>query len=94
MRYIKVRWVHDFPDEPVLLYSEIDEKGWETRKVYLFRNGPAGFAGGGETSRSVFLGIEPIPSLDEIGRDPQFQPSEISRGEFEKVWGEAHSSQR
>ena len=26
MKYIRVRWLHDFPDEPVILYSEIDSK--------------------------------------------------------------------
>ena len=26
MQYIKVRWLHDDPDEPVLLYSELDSK--------------------------------------------------------------------
>jgi hypothetical protein len=33
MKYLKVVWVHDLPGEPVLLYSEVDDEGWEIRKV-------------------------------------------------------------
>jgi hypothetical protein len=73
------------------LYSELDEERWERRKVYMFRNSPAGYAGEGEESRSVELGTIPVPSLDEIGLDAQFEPCEISKEEFESVWDEARS---
>jgi hypothetical protein len=36
----------------------------------------------GETS----LGRVPIPSLEEIGSDSQFEPFEISQYKFERVW--------
>ena len=44
MRYIKVKWIHSYPDEPVLLYSEIDDSGWEVRKVEVFPDGAYGYA--------------------------------------------------
>jgi len=33
MKYIKVSWRHVHAEEPVLLYSELDDLHWETRKV-------------------------------------------------------------
>ncbi len=44
MKYIKVKWLHSHPDEPVLLYSELDKDRWETRKVEVFADGRIGFA--------------------------------------------------
>lgn len=86
MKYIKVAWRHTFPDEPTLLYSEVDENGWEQRKVYFFRNGPPGFASSMESTRSVVLGEKPLPPISEIAADPQFSPEEIGREEFEEIW--------
>jgi hypothetical protein len=42
--YLECEWIHDFPDDPVLLYSELDRERWETRKVDLFRDGSKGWA--------------------------------------------------
>jgi uncharacterized protein DUF6881 len=91
MKYIRVGWHHSSPEEPIVLYSEIDEEGWERRKVYIFRDGPPGYASAMEETRSVFLGIEPVPPISEIASDPQFEPREITQQEFEEVWAEAHS---
>ena len=44
MQYIRTIWVHDFPDFPVEIYSEIDEERWEVRKVEIFRDGSATYA--------------------------------------------------
>jgi hypothetical protein len=86
MRYIRVRWIHSSPDEPTELYSEIDDAGWENRKVELFADGTAGFAGVGEAAGSTELGESPVPSLDTIASDSQFQPEEISKEDFERLW--------
>jgi hypothetical protein len=88
MKYIKVKWLHSNPDEPVLLYSELDKDRWETRKVEVFADGRMGFASATEATPSTGtrLSIEPLPTLNEIARDPQFQPVEITKDEFEKLW--------
>ena len=56
MQYIKVLWKHELADEPVLLYSELDDDHWETRKVEVFRDGQLGYASAdsetGSTDRS------------------------------------------
>ena len=86
MLYIKVEWVHDFANEPVELYSELDDNRWEIRKVEIFRNGTGSYAWKGGASGSSQLSITPIPALQEIRRDPQFRPAEISKESFEDIW--------
>ena len=86
MRYIKVRWVHDHPREPVWLFSELDDGRWETRKVEIFTDGSKGFASKEEDMGATLLGERPVPVLNQIASDPQFMPEEISREEFEEIW--------
>jgi hypothetical protein len=90
MKYIKVYWHHSFIDEPTVLYSEIDQNRSERRKVYLYRNGRSGYASSTEATNSVFLSSEPLPLLSEIAADPQFDPHEIEKQEFENIWSRAH----
>jgi hypothetical protein len=84
--FIKVKWNHDFATEPVLLYSELDNGRWEVRKVEVFSDGHCEFASSEEASAAARLGLMPVPSLDEIAENPEFEPVEISREEFEVVW--------
>jgi hypothetical protein len=91
MRYIRVRWIHSSPAEPTELYSEIDDAGWETRKVELFADGTAGFAGAGEAAGSTELGESPVPSLETIASDPQFKSEAICKEDFEKLWSKRFS---
>jgi ABC-type nitrate/sulfonate/bicarbonate transport system substrate-binding protein len=84
--HIRVRWSHDHPDEPVLLYSELDGERWEVRKVEIFRDGSQGYADTIENDGRSLLSEEPIPSLDDIAADPQFQPQTISAEAFEAIW--------
>jgi hypothetical protein len=70
----------------VLLFSELEDDRWETRKVEVFSDGHCGYADRNEEHAGTGLSIEPIPSLVEIAAQPQFEPYEISREEFELVW--------
>jgi hypothetical protein len=94
MRYIRVHWHHSHSDEPVELLSELDDRDWETRKVEVFRDGRIGYASASESIGSTELGLAPVPSVEEIARDPQFLPEEISREEFDQVWDAAHRAAR
>jgi hypothetical protein len=89
MRYLRVTWNHDFPDEPVTLLSELNEKNFELRKVEIFADGHYGFADGGDNSSSTILAELPLPSFEEIASDPQFLPEWITRVEFESIWHKA-----
>ena len=86
MEYICVKWHHSSPDKPVLLYSELDGDRWEVRKVEVYADGHVGFAGPGVEHGSTWLGEKPVPPLDDIAADPQFEPRQISRDEFERIW--------
>jgi hypothetical protein len=87
--YLKVKWNHNFDDEPIYLYSELDYNRNEIRKVYIFRNGEIAFANENCSSDNIFLSVEPIPSNDEIALDNQFKPENISIDDFEKIWNTA-----
>jgi len=86
MRYLKVRWIHEYLDEPLLIYSEIDVDGFEVRKVEVLRDGRMHFADGGCSEGGCGLSKEPLPSNDEISSDKQFELKEISREDFNKIW--------
>jgi hypothetical protein len=88
VKYMLVRWKHSFADEPKLLYSELDEQRWEHRKVEVFPDGHMDFAEAEKWSGSTRLGLTPIPELREIAADAQFEPVEITKYDFEKVWTE------
>lgn len=94
MRYIKVKWVHNIPTEPIWLYCELSDGSWETRKVEIFPDGSAGFASSSESAGTTRLAVEPIPSLEVIASDAQFVPVEISRQEFEDVWARRFDPER
>ncbi|SDP18135.1 hypothetical protein SAMN04488061_2416 [Filomicrobium insigne] len=90
-RYIRVEWRHDHPDEPVLLYSDLDDASFEVRKVEVFRDGSVGYADAHLSQGLTMLGSEPIPTLSEINADPEFYAAEITDDEFEEVWVRAIS---
>jgi hypothetical protein len=86
LRYLHVKWIHDFPDDPIDLYIELDDGGWEVRKVELFPDGRMGYADASDSSLSTALGLKPVPDPEEIALDPQFRVEEITRQEFERLW--------
>jgi Domain of unknown function (DUF6881) len=87
--YIRVEWKHEHPDEPILLYSELDEERWEVRKVEVFRGGGATYAWAKGSTGTTWLGERPVPTLAEIAADAVFVVREISRVDFEAVWDQA-----
>ena len=89
MQYIKVHWYHDFDDEPELLYSELDENHYETRKVEVFKNGRMTYADSVQTTGDTALGDIAVPAIDEIALQPDFEPHAIEKTEFESVWTKA-----
>lgn len=44
MTYIKVKWIHEFVDEPIWLYGELNDEMGELRKIEIFPNGELGYA--------------------------------------------------
>jgi hypothetical protein len=87
-RYQRVFWHHDLPDEPVVLYSEIDA-GLEVRKVEVYRDGRHDYAGGSRSTGTTVLGEKMMPGVDEFNAEPEFSAGEISAEEFEQAWRRA-----
>lgn len=88
-RYQRVRWLHDSNDFPFLLYSELDEDGWEVRKVDEYVNGRRDLASASIETGNTALGEAPVPPLDDINEDPEFEGVAITDQEFEVVWAKA-----
>ena len=86
MTYIKIEWHHNHPGEPILLYSELDEERWETRKIEQYKDGHCDFASKTESSGSTMLGTEPVPPNSEIQKQSEFVLYEIPEEEFEHLW--------
>ena len=91
MTYIKVQWIHDFEDEPILLYSELDSMRNEVRKVEVYKNNELGYACENKSVNGTFLSKTEIPSLEDINLDVQFEASEIDKEYFESIWHKAVS---
>jgi len=86
MKYLKVKWQHQHFDEPIEIYSEINQDHWEIRKVELFYDGKTSYASPFYHTGSTWLAEAPIPDLAEINTDLEFEGEWISRYEFERVW--------
>ncbi len=91
MKYIKVQWIHDFEDEPILLYSELDSMRNEVRKVEVYKNNELGYACENKSVNGTFLSKTEIPSLEDINLDVQFDACEIDKEYFESIWHKAVS---
>jgi hypothetical protein len=88
MEYLKVEWIHQWNDEPIVIYSEMDDYRQETRKIEVFRDGRVGYAVGEVTQGGTLLSETPLPPLHRIASDRQFKPHEITQQSFERVWRE------
>lgn len=87
-RYQKVVWHHDHPDEPVVLYSEVDS-GFEVRKVEVYQDGRHEYADGSRLTGTTMLGEKMMPSVEEIDEEPEFSAEAISAEDFERAWRRA-----
>lgn len=86
MRHEKVIWHHDNPDEPIVLCSEVDDDGWERRKVDECRDGRLDRADAESEAGTTRLADQVMPSLEEINAQGPFEAATISSDEFEALW--------
>ena len=87
-RFMKVDWLHDLADEPVVLYSEVIN-GEETRKVEVYRDGRMDYACEGVETGSTQLSSELMPTVKELDEQPEFAAVAITAEEFEDLWARA-----
>lgn len=86
MTYLKVHWRHDSEKQPVAFYCELDGERMEVRKVELFADGSLHYAYEKGTSGSTLLAPLPMPTIGDLSNSPNYDPSEITREEFEDIW--------
>jgi len=86
MTYLRVKWLHQFSQHPILLFSELDDQRFEIRKVEVFHDGRQEFANENEEYGGTGLGVVPTLELDELAANPVFEPELIAQSEFEMVW--------
>ncbi|MFC1429150.1 hypothetical protein ACEZDB_00550 [Streptacidiphilus sp. N1-3] len=85
--FLKVVWHHSYPDEPVWLYSELDDERYEVRKVEVYRDGRRVFADQVRSVGGSMLGEIPAPTILEFSDEfEDLEASEISEAEFESQW--------
>lgn len=88
MIYIDVIWHHSDPAYPVRLVFELDENRWERRKLEFYSDGRVGMASAAGTTLDTALGLEPIPSIDEINHDREFTAKAMEPCAFQALWSE------
>lgn len=88
MKYIDINWVHNFPDEPFRLVSELDDERFEVRKLEFYPNGTVGFAYNEVEIFNTWLGVCSVPTLSEINENEydEFDGKYITKSEFEVLW--------
>ena len=92
MQYVKVRWSHDFPDEPVTYLSELGEDRYETRKVQIYRDGRMEWSDENHETATAGLSEIAFPPLEEISSQPEFTAEPITPQEFNTAWAKATSN--
>lgn len=91
-RYQRVEWRQEASGYPVVLYSEINDDGIETRKVDEYADGHLDYAGPSGSTGSTLLSEKAMPSLDEINAQAEFRGEPMAEDEFERVWERALAS--
>ncbi|WP_018352049.1 DUF6881 domain-containing protein [Longispora albida] len=87
MQYLKTRWNHDHDDQPVTIYSEIEtDTRMEVRKIEQFADGRSTYAMPGTSTGATILAEKPIPALQEITEQSQFDAQTITAAEFDAIW--------
>jgi hypothetical protein len=86
VRYQRVVWHHDDENEPAVLWSEIDERGWESRKVDKYRDGRLDYADKSHSIGTTQLSDQAMPTLAEINARDGFDAAPTSPDDFENVW--------
>jgi hypothetical protein len=86
--YMRVDWHHDFDDEPVVIYSEIDA-GRETRKVEIYRDGHRTYADEIVSTGDTSLSQDLMPTVSEISESDEFTAEVIPSEVFSNVWRDA-----
>ncbi|MBB2749759.1 UNVERIFIED_ORG: hypothetical protein GGI57_000425 [Rhizobium aethiopicum] len=88
MRYFKVDWKHSYPDEPLEIFMELGDDNMEIRKVHVYPDGHRERADTLVPDKDTEVSYVPVPLLDEINRESEFDGREITKEDFEVAWNQ------
>ena len=104
MEYIRIIWKHASLEDPSVIYSELETLNglrYESRKVETWKDGRIGYANQQHHTLTTQLGDQPFSTIvnqsledllkDSISNDV-FEPTVISKEEFEEVYRQAINS--
>ncbi len=89
LTYERLEWIHDFEDEPCVIYSELDDERYETRKIEVYKDGRMVKVSEKQPEcGSTGLAVQPIPSIEETNpiTEEKSRAEEISVAEFADLW--------
>jgi hypothetical protein len=87
--WVHVVWIGAPDDEAVDWYDELDAARWSIRCVRRFRDGSVQALSYASPDWRTEMPEVPIPPVDEINDNSDFQAKEITKIEFERVWSAA-----
>ena len=87
--YFACEWHHESPDDPVLLYEELDDDRMELRKVEEFRDGRRLRSDRIDPDCLPTLSWVEIPPLEKIDAGPEFKVLPLTADGFQSVWDSA-----
>jgi len=90
--YFHAVWLKANEDEPVEYYDELDADRYSMRGVRKYRDGRFEACSYASENWRDVMPEGPFPPIDEINHDAEFSAKEISKAEFEAVWGLATRS--
>jgi uncharacterized protein DUF6881 len=91
--YLRVQWLGAGKDDPIEIFSEVGQDGYETRKVHRFADGRLEWTDKKHEFERTGLATVPVRTVEEIAAMGEFLPQTITREEFEAAWAQARKEQ-
>ena len=93
-QYILSDWRNDSPDDPSIMFVQIDSERYPERIIDVFRDGRAETTVCQSESGEALVDITETPTLQEINDQDEFTACYVGASVFEGVWQEATSTRR
>ena len=88
--YLRVKWIHDFEDEPDLLYYELDEERYAARSIEILKDGRRVRASEEDPERNpMALPDQPAPPVEGTDTREESRTREIAARKLEEAWSAA-----
>lgn len=85
MEYLLVTWEHNFIDDPIKFYMELDEDRNQLRVIEVYEDNKIAYASLSK-EYNTFLAKEKYPTIEELNSMEEFKGSYITKDEFEDLW--------